>query len=92
MNRAGKRIVALLLALSMALGLAACGKDKESDDTKQLSSTVYVPEYIDLDMGKNTNVYGGCTDGKNVYLLMAKYPDWEAGEEGDTQYTIQSSP
>ena len=92
MNRAGKRIVALLLALSMALGLAACGKDKESDDTKQLSSTVYVPEYIDLDMGKNTNVYGGCTDGKNVYLLMAKYPDWEAGEEGDTQYTIQSIP
>lgn len=92
MNRAGKRIVALLLALSMTLGLAACGKDKESDDTKQLSSTVYVPEYIDLDMGKNTNVYGGCTDGKNVYLLMAKYPDWEAGEEGDTQYTIQSIP
>ncbi len=23
---------------------------------------------------------------------MAKYPDWEAGEEGDTQYTIQSIP
>ncbi len=23
---------------------------------------------------------------------MAKYPDWEAGEDGDTQYTIQSIP
>ena len=56
MNRAGKRIVALLLALSMALGLAACGKDKESDDTKQLSSTVYVPEYIDLDTVSYTHL------------------------------------
>ena len=92
MNRMGKKMIVLLLALSMLLSLAACGKDggnDESNDSQQLSGTVYVPQYIDLDLGKNMNIQGGCTDGKNVYLLTAKHPDYEAGEEGDTVYSVQ---
>ncbi|MDE7218842.1 MAG: hypothetical protein K2O45_04375 [Oscillospiraceae bacterium] len=90
-----KRVPALLLALCMLLSLAACGKDKE-DDAQQLSGTVYVPEFIDLDLdilGKDYDLYGGgCTDGTNVYLLANIYPDWEAGEEGDARYAIIRIP
>ncbi len=88
MNRTLKRVLTALLAACMLLSLAACGKDKDAD-AEQLSGTVFVPEFIDLDLGKNSNVQGGCTDGTYVYLLTARYPDWEAGEEGDTVYAIR---
>lgn len=88
MNRTLKRVLTTLLAACMLLSLAACGKDKD-EDAEQLSGTVFVPEFIDLDLGKNSNVQGGCTDGTYVYLLTARYPDWEAGEEGDTVYAIR---
>lgn len=88
MNRMVKRVLTGLLAACMLLSLAACGKDKD-EDAEQLSGTVFVPEFIDLDLGKNSNVQGGCTDGTYVYLLTARYPDWEAGEEGDTIYAIR---
>jgi len=88
----GKKFLILLLALSMLLSLAACGKDKSGGDgdSQQLSGTVYVPEYINLDFGKNSQVVEACTDGKNVYILSVKYPDYEAGETGDNVYTLQS--
>ena len=94
MNKPVKRILCLLLSLSLLLALAACGKDKEQDDTQQLSGTVYVPEFMDLnlDLGKNFDIDGGCTDGTNVYLLVSIYPDWEAGETGDTRTTIMCVP
>lgn len=88
MNRMGKRVLTALLAACMLFSLAACGKDKE-EDAEQLSGTVFVPEFIDLDLGKNSDMRGGCTDGTYIYLLTAKYPDWEAGEEGDTVYAIR---
>ena len=40
MRQYGKRAAALLLALCMALGLAACG----GNDDEQLSGTIYVPK------------------------------------------------
>ena len=88
MNRMIKRVLTSLLAGCMLLSLAACGKDKD-EDTEQLSGTVFVPEFIDLDLGKNSDMRGGCTDGTYIYLLTARYPDWEAGEEGDTVYAIR---
>lgn len=88
MNRMIKRVLTALLAACMLLSLAACGKDKD-EDAEQLSGTVFVPEFIDLDLGKNSDMRGGCTDGTYIYLLTARYPDWEAGEEGDTVYAIR---
>ena len=82
-----KKGLTALLAACMLLSLAACGKDQD-EDAEKLSGTVFVPEFIDMDLGKNGEVRGGCTDGTYIYLLTAKYPDWEAGEEGDTTYSI----
>ena len=82
-----KKGLTALLAACMLLSLAACGKDQD-EDAEKLSGTVFVPEFIDMDLGKNGEVRGGCTDGTYIYLLTAKYPDWEAGEEGDTTYNI----
>ena len=76
-----KKGLTALLAACMLLSLAACGKDQD-EDAEKLSGTVFVPEFIDMDLGKNGEVRGGCTDGTYIYLLTAKYPDWEAGEEG----------
>jgi len=96
MNKNFKRALSLLLALCLTLGLAACGKDKNQidGDAENLSATVYVPEFLDMDFAdsKNTSFYGGCTDGQYAYMLVAHYPDWEAGEEGDTTYQILRMP
>ena len=82
-----KKGLTALLAACMLLSLAACGKDQD-EDAEKLSGTVFVPEFIDMDPKKNGEVRGGCTDGTYIYLLTSKYPDWEAGEEGDTTYSI----
>ena len=82
-----KKGLTALLAACMLLSLAACGKDQD-EDAEKLSGTVFVPEFIDMDLGKNSEVRGGCTDGAYIYLLTSKYPDREAGEEGDTTYSI----
>jgi len=90
------RLGALIVSLCLVLGLAACGSgDGQKKDQNQLTGTVYVPEFIELDqlnLGKNYNIRNGCTDGKNVYILAAIYPDWEAGEEGDTRYELYRIP
>lgn len=95
MMKCKKRVLTLLLALCMLLSLAACGSKNAEDDTRQLSATVYVPEFLSLDLdilGKNYNLSGGCTDGTNVYLLAYVYPDYEAGEEGDSRTLLIRFP
>jgi len=90
-----KRLGALIVSLCLVLGLAACGSGDGKEEGEQLSGTVYVPEFIDmekLNLGKDYYIRNGCTDGKNVYILAAIYPDWEAGEEGDTRYELYRIP
>ena len=93
MNTIKKRAIGLLLALAMLLSLAACGKN--DDDAQQLSGTVYVPQFIDLNLeslGQNYNLQGGCTDGTNVYLLVSIYPDDDAGEAGEMREALIRVP
>ncbi len=95
MQKIYKRLMALLLSLCLVLSLAACGKgDGDKDGDAQLTGTVYVPQFNDLDLGlgKNGSIRQGCTDGTSVYVLGVAYPDWEAGEEGDTRYEIYRVP
>lgn len=64
MRQYGKRAAALLLALCMALGLAACG----GNDDEQLSGTIYVPKFVDFELDTEYINSGYC-DGQNVYVV-----------------------
>ncbi len=79
----GKRLTALLLALVIVLGLAACGGKDDEDDGQQLTGTVYVPEFVNLKSDDMDLDYlaGGCCDGENVYLLGEKSVEEEIKNE-----------
>lgn len=62
----GKKLTALLLALCMVMGLAACGSG--GNDAEQLSGTIYVPKFIDFNL-KVDYINSGYCDGQNVYIL-----------------------
>lgn len=64
----GRKLTALLLALVLTLALAACGSGEKEADASQLSGTVYIPEFMDVDVGME-QIQGGCSDGTNVYLM-----------------------
>ena len=70
MKICGKRLTALLLALCVTLGLAACGSggDDTGGNTETISGTVYVPKFVDLDLEADY-IQGGCCDGTNVYII-----------------------
>ena len=75
MNRMMKRGAALLLALTLTLGLAACGKDKDNG-TEQLTGKVYVPEFLDFNLDVEY-ISGGCATGDAVYLMGSKSQERE---------------
>lgn len=93
MKRSGKKTLALLLAVCTLLGLlAGCGK---KDNTQQLSATVYVPKYLDLDIDVDY-ISGGCSDGENIYLIGERNEEIRQeipGSEGSesTTYTTFKS-
>ncbi len=77
----GKKVTALLLALCMVLGLAACGNG--GDDTSQLSGTIYMPEYIDFNLDAEYINSGYC-DGQNVYVIAEIRTETEPYVDPDT--------
>lgn len=77
----GKKVTALLLALCMVLGLAACGNG--GDDTSQLSGTIYMPEYIDFNLDAEYINSGYC-DGQNVYVIAGIRTETEPYVDPDT--------
>lgn len=77
----GKKVTALLLALCMVLGLAACGNG--GDDTSQLSGTIYMPEYIDFNLDAE-DINSGYCDGQNVYVIAEIRTETEPYVDPDT--------
>ena len=86
MKTHGKKLTALLLALCIVLGLAACGSggDDKKDGPEQLSGTVYVPTFIDLDLEADY-INSACCDGTNVYIVAdASSEEITESETGET--------
>ncbi len=89
MSAYGKKLTALLLAACMLLGLAACGGGDGGDD-QQLSGTVYVPEFMDFNLDLEY-VQGGCSDGKNVYMI-GETAQWTLkNADGEVIRTLEGS-
>lgn len=86
-----KKWTALLLAVCTLLGLAACGA-KAADEP--LSGTVYVPEFMEFDLGELGIDYinTGCCDGTCVYILADTSKEVEVTdpETGDTYTNYES--
>ncbi len=68
MSGCGKRLIALLLFVCTLFGLSACNV---RENTEQRDDTVYIPEFIEFDLGELGIEYinTGCCDGTYVYIL-----------------------
>ena len=65
-----KRLLAVLLALALVLGLTACGGEKERKMAELAFQTA--PYYIQEEMAlplENGELTGCCTDGKSIWYL-----------------------
>lgn len=69
MKTVEKRLTALLLAVCLLLGLAACGnKEGKGSDSQTISGTVYVPTFSDI-VSDAEYINQGCAGEKYFYFL-----------------------
>lgn len=91
MKKHWRRLTGLLLSVCMISGLAACGSRAAVDE---LSGTVYIPEFIDFDLGEYGIDYidNGCCDGTYVYILADVSEELEETdpETGEIFYNYNS--
>lgn len=93
-----QRLIPVILAALLVLGLAACGNKQETDT----AAWVYVPEYLDLEDGDRINWYDARFAGDDFYYVSYDW-DMESGTnsmslirysvpEGSTERTALSLP
>lgn len=69
-----KQVTVLGLVIIIIFSLTSCGvKDGEVAQTEQLSGSVYLPVYTDLNVPSDYVISTGCSDGKNVYFAGQYY-------------------
>lgn len=85
-----KKLLALGLVSVMAVGLAACGADKNTEETKNVErpAFVYVPEYFDWGLEEPENGYINTYGVINGYMLGMQV-EWNNEKGGQTQNIIK---
>lgn len=85
-----KRILSLLLCATMALSLAACGKQEPTSEAGEKKDYVYVPEYITLSDDEN-GYYSNLTLKENTLYYSQYSYDEETmtSTENICQYSLE---
>lgn len=84
MKQCGKIAAAVLMALALPFGLAACGRaEADAEQTAFPSAAAYISENLPLPV-ENGSLHGCCMDGENLYFLAT------SGDSGnsDTDRTL----
>lgn len=95
MNNSGnkrKRILMLFLTLTLvALALAGCKKSGSPDEETEQKDYVYVPEYLQLDLGissENMNVNSTVAYGDVLYMVVTSWDEEKGSESGLYKYNM----
>lgn len=71
-----KRIISLLLAATMAMSLAACGKQEEQKEVAEVQKEfVYVPEYIEMENAEESGMYNMQIAGNYMYYFQYSFDE-----------------
>ena len=82
-----KRIFAAAAALTGILlsVLSGCGGKEDTGETKKPEGLIYVPQYAQIDMDKDSYVYAAAATGDNIFICAQKW-DEAAGTSSNYLY------